>query len=357
MTAIPLGADYSGAQATYPHAPRAASSRAYLVLLRMEVTAFHRNLIRSSLWPYSSPYIAAFGGRPLTVILLYGARTFLPPTHYAMASGCLACFTAPLYRRAVRERGSARIAYRRCPYILLQDMLTSVASVADARSHSIQRRRQQKKRSVARASGCRQTSDAAARQPVDSGAWRDTAAEARRRTRRMAGGPPVFRGQSAALNLWPVVQTLQARLPADTILTNGAGNFATWAHRFWRYAGFRTQLAPTSGAMDYGVPAGIAASIISSRQTAHRLAFAGDGDFMMNGQELTTAVQYSAGVLFIVFNNNMYGTIRMHQERISARESGTELHTQTSRRWRRALSVRACPYQRQRPACADRAAL
>jgi acetolactate synthase I/II/III large subunit len=164
---------------------------------------------------------------------------------------------------------------------------------------------------------------------VDSGAWRETVAEARAELDAWQAEPPVFKGQSPTLNLWQVVQTLQERLPADTILTNGAGNFATWAHRFWRYGGFRTQLAPTSGAMGYGVPAGIAASIISGHHGKRRtiLTFAGDGDFMMNGQELATAVQYGAGVLFIVFNNNMYGTIRMHQEReYPARVSGTELH-------------------------------
>jgi len=129
------------------------------------------------------------------------------------------------------------------------------------------------------------------------------------------------------------VQTLQTALPADTILTNGAGNFATWGHRFWQYGdkrgGMRTQLAPTSGAMGYGVPAAVAARILSQHQGKPRavLNFAGDGDFMMNGQELATAVQYGAGVLFIVFNNSMYGTIRMHQEKTyPARVSGTELH-------------------------------
>jgi acetolactate synthase-1/2/3 large subunit len=136
-----------------------------------------------------------------------------------------------------------------------------------------------------------------------------------------------------ALNLWQVVQTLQAAMPPDTILTNGAGNFATWGHRFWHYGdksgGMRTQLAPTSGAMGYGVPAAVAARIISQHDGKPRavLNFAGDGDFLMNGQELATAVQYKAGVLFIVFNNGMYGTIRMHQEKTyPARVSGTELH-------------------------------
>lgn len=169
--------------------------------------------------------------------------------------------------------------------------------------------------------------------PVDAGAWQDSVAAARAELAAWQMEPPIFRDGQARLNLWQVVQTLQATLPADTILTNGAGNYATWAHRFWHYGdqsnGLRTQLAPTSGAMGYGVPAAVAASIIEQHHGRKRIAlnFAGDGDFMMNGQELATAVQYRAGVLFIVFNNGMYGTIRMHQEReYPGRVSGTELH-------------------------------
>jgi len=163
-------------------------------------------------------------------------------------------------------------------------------------------------------------------------AWREQLAAARAEYEAWQAEPPVFRETGAPLNLWSVVQTLRAALPADTILTNGAGNFATWGHRYWRYGdksrGLRTQLAPTSGAMGYGVPAAVAAAIVSQGDAAPRsvLNFAGDGDFMMNGQELATAVQYRAGVLFIVFNNGMYGTIRMHQEKTyPARVSGTQL--------------------------------
>ncbi|MDE2616630.1 MAG: thiamine pyrophosphate-binding protein [Burkholderiales bacterium] len=113
-----------------------------------------------------------------------------------------------------------------------------------------------------------------------------------------------------------IVALVQKHLPADTAVTNGAGNFASWVHRFWRYRGLahgdKTQLAPTSGAMGYGVPAGIAVAI-----TQGRMAFtiAGDGDFLMNGQELATAVQHGAKTLIVLLNNGMYGTIRMHQER------------------------------------------
>jgi acetolactate synthase-1/2/3 large subunit len=169
--------------------------------------------------------------------------------------------------------------------------------------------------------------------PVDAGAWRESVAAARTELAAWQMEPPIFQDGQARLNLWQVVQALQATLPADTILTNGAGNYATWAHRFWHYGdqsnGLRTQLAPTSGAMGYGVPAAVAASIIEQHHGKKRMVlnFAGDGDFMMNGQELATAVQYRAGVLFIVFNNGMYGTIRMHQEReYPTRVSGTALH-------------------------------
>lgn len=119
-----------------------------------------------------------------------------------------------------------------------------------------------------------------------------------------------------AVQMWDVMQTLEAALSPDAILTNGAGNYATWLHRFHRYGGagkFRTQLAPTSGAMGYGVPAAIAAKAVDSARTV--VCFAGDGCFLMTGQELATAVQYQLNVIFIVVNNGMYGTIRMHQER------------------------------------------
>ncbi|MEO8386161.1 MAG: thiamine pyrophosphate-binding protein [Betaproteobacteria bacterium] len=116
-----------------------------------------------------------------------------------------------------------------------------------------------------------------------------------------------------AVQMWDVMQHLESVLPPDAILTNGAGNYATWVHRFHRYRGFRTQLAPTSGAMGYGVPAAVAAKAVHPERVV--VAFAGDGCFLMTGQELATAVQYQLNVIFIVVNNNMYGTIRMHQER------------------------------------------
>ena len=106
---------------------------------------------------------------------------------------------------------------------------------------------------------------------------------------------------------------LRERLPAGTIITNGAGNFSGWVQRFYQYTGFRTQLAPTNGAMGYGVPAAIAAKLVHPDRMV--VCFSGDGDFLMTGQELATAVQYGAAVIFCVVNNGMYGTIRMHQER------------------------------------------
>ncbi len=124
-----------------------------------------------------------------------------------------------------------------------------------------------------------------------------------------------------------IVATLQQHLPADAVLTNGAGNFASWLHRFFKYhglaKGFKTQLAPTNGAMGYGVPAGISASIVGQRVA---FTIAGDGDFMMNGQELATAVQCGAKSIVLLLNNGMFGTIRMHQEREYPRNvSGTQL--------------------------------
>ena len=126
------------------------------------------------------------------------------------------------------------------------------------------------------------------------------------------------------LNMSEVVTWLRGRLPEGSIVTNGAGNFSGWVQRFYQYTGFRTQLGPTNGAMGYGVPAAVAAKLVHPDQVV--VCFSGDGDFMMTGQELATAVQYRVPVLFVVVNNGMYGTIRMHQERdFPARVYGTAL--------------------------------
>ncbi|OBV39137.1 thiamine pyrophosphate-binding protein [Janthinobacterium psychrotolerans] len=165
----------------------------------------------------------------------------------------------------------------------------------------------------------------AALAPVAAAPWQGSVAEAKAELASYQQRPPVFQDDQAPLDLWQVTQDIMAQAPRDTIVTNGAGNYASWAHRFYRYGGLRTQLAPTNGAMGYGVPAGIAAKIVHPERTV--ITFAGDGEYLMNGQELATAVQYRAGVVIIVFNNQMFGTIRMHQERdYPGRVSGTTLH-------------------------------
>jgi acetolactate synthase-1/2/3 large subunit len=130
--------------------------------------------------------------------------------------------------------------------------------------------------------------------------------------------------EGAELDLGQVVMQMRATLPADTIICNGAGNFSGWWHRYWHYAALPSQLAPTNGSMGYGVPAAVAAALrLPERQV---VALAGDGDFLMNGQELATAIQHQANLLVLVIDNRSYGTIRMHQERdYPARLSGTDL--------------------------------
>ena len=126
------------------------------------------------------------------------------------------------------------------------------------------------------------------------------------------------------LNLSEVMAFLRERLPAQTIVTCGAGAYVVWVHRFYRFTGFRTQLGPTSGAMGYGVPSAVAAKLLHPDRPV--ISFSGDGCFLMNGQELATAMQYDAKVIFIVINNGIYGTIRMNQEsHYPARVIGTDL--------------------------------
>ncbi|MCS6878502.1 MAG: thiamine pyrophosphate-binding protein [Geminicoccaceae bacterium] len=134
--------------------------------------------------------------------------------------------------------------------------------------------------------------------------------------------PPRHPGE---LQMGEVLRALRARLPREAIVTNGAGNYCAWPNRFWPYGPFRSQLAPTSGSMGYGLPAAIAAKLLYPERPV--VCFAGDGCFLMTGQELATAVQYGIrGLVVLVVNNGMYGTIRMHQEReYPGRVSGTEL--------------------------------
>src|SRR3546814_6065041 len=125
-----------------------------------------------------------------------------------------------------------------------------------------------------------------------------------------------------AMDLGPGVAAMRERLPADTIICNGAGNYSGWWHRYWHYAGPVCQLAPTAGAMGYGVPAATAAAL--RHKDRQVVALAGDGCFLMNGQELATAVAHGAAMLVIVIDNGAYGTIRMHTEReFPGRLSGT----------------------------------
>jgi len=116
-----------------------------------------------------------------------------------------------------------------------------------------------------------------------------------------------------AVNLGEIVAGLRDKLPPDTVICNGAGNFSIWVHRYSRYRCYGTQLAPISGSMGYGVPAAVGAKRILPERTV--VAFAGDGDFLMTGQEFATAVQYDLPVVIVIADNSLYGTIRMHQER------------------------------------------
>jgi len=126
------------------------------------------------------------------------------------------------------------------------------------------------------------------------------------------------------LDVGDVMQHLRERLPDDAILTNGAGNYTVWCHRFYSFSRYRTQLAPCSGAMGYGIPAAIAAKVVYPSRTV--VCVSGDGDFLMSGHELAAAVQEELPIVVLVVNNGMYGTIRMHQERLfPGRVVGTDL--------------------------------
>jgi len=133
--------------------------------------------------------------------------------------------------------------------------------------------------------------------------------------------PPEIPG---AVQMGEIMAWLNERLPEDTIACNGAGNFSSWVNRFYRYRAYGTILGPTSGSRGFGVPAGVAAKLTHPERTV--VVFAGDGEFMMTGQEFGTAVQHGANIIVLLGNNSMYGTIRMHQERdYPGRISGTDL--------------------------------
>jgi len=141
-----------------------------------------------------------------------------------------------------------------------------------------------------------------------------------------------------ALDLGDVMQHLRERLPDDAILTNGAGNYTVWCHRFYAFRRYRTQLAPCSGAMGYGIPAAIAAKVVHPERTV--VCVSGDGDFLMSGHELAAAVQEELPIVVLVVNNGMYGTIRMHQERsFPGRVVGTDLVNPDFAAWAHAFGA------------------
>ncbi|WP_075292181.1 thiamine pyrophosphate-binding protein [Pararhizobium arenae] len=157
--------------------------------------------------------------------------------------------------------------------------------------------------------------------PTRSPAWGD-------RTRRMHGAylewstPP--QTGPGAVQMGPIMEWIEANVPDDAIFTNGAGNYATWVHRFHRFRRFATQAAPTSGSMGYGLPAAVAAKTLFREREV--VCFAGDGCFLMHGQEFATAVRYRLPIITLIINNGIYGTIRMHQEReYPGRVSATDL--------------------------------
>jgi acetolactate synthase-1/2/3 large subunit len=150
--------------------------------------------------------------------------------------------------------------------------------------------------------------------------WRDWTAAARSDYEANLRHEP----RAGYLDLGDVMAFLRTRLPDDAILTSGAGNFTVWAHRFYEFRRYGTQLAPQSGAMGYGFPAAIAARI--ARPDRLVVCVAGDGDFLMAGAELATAIKEELPIVVLLVNNGMYGTIRMHQERLyPGRVVGTDL--------------------------------
>ncbi len=158
-------------------------------------------------------------------------------------------------------------------------------------------------------------------QPPQALPWAGAAEAARADYFAWTEEPPAVPGP---VDMGQVVRWLRDRLPADAVVSNGAGNYAIWPGRFYRFRRWGTQLAPTSGSMGYGVPAAVGAKRLDPSRTV--VAFAGDGCFLMTGQDFATAVQYGLAVIVVVVDNGMYGTIRMHQERdYPGRVSGTAL--------------------------------
>ena len=157
--------------------------------------------------------------------------------------------------------------------------------------------------------GVSQFAAAVGTMPIDGSAWSGWRESARADYLAWQQPQPI----PGPVQLADIVAWMRARLPEDAIICTGAGNFSGWWQRYWRFTGMRTQVAPTNGSMGYGVPAGVAAKLAYPARVV--VSVNGDGDFLMNGQELATAMQFGANVVFLVVNNGIYGTIRMHQER------------------------------------------
>ena len=156
---------------------------------------------------------------------------------------------------------------------------------------------------------------------MDGGAWR---AETGRAHEEFLASLAPRPDEPGAVRLGEVVVWLREHLGADAIVTNGAGNYNAWVNGYYLYRRYRSQLGPSAGSMGYGLPAALAAKLVAPARPV--VCVAGDGCFLMTGQELATAVHHGANVVVIVVNNNMYGTIRMHQERdYPGRVSGTGL--------------------------------
>ena len=159
--------------------------------------------------------------------------------------------------------------------------------------------------------------------PPDARAW-DLWTQSAREAFLGFGELPPRDSRATGVDLAAAMHQMREALPDDAIVTNGAGNYAVWLHRFFEYRSPRTELAPTCGAMGYGLPAAIAAALRHPERQV--VCVAGDGCFLMYSQELATAAQYGARLTVLVVNNGMYGGIRMHQEkRYPNRVSGTQL--------------------------------
>ncbi len=188
--------------------------------------------------------------------------------------------------------------------------------------------------SLAAVSDNAEAGEALSRLPLPARKWEDWRSAARADFEAFIQPVPV----QGRVNLSEIFSKLADAIGPEAIICNGAGNFAAWLHRFHQHRRFGTQLAPTSGAMGFGVPASIAAKIVQPDRTV--VCVAGDGDFLMTGQELATAAQYGAAVIFIVIDNGAYGTIRMHQEReYPGRVIATELHNPDFVAYARAFGV------------------